>query len=110
MAKIKQDFENAVYYDTTLRPHHSMTDGGRRYFYGGIVVAGVLSNYFAIKAGIWPAAVFLDLALGGLALGMKMSDRSSGEYQKIKLTDKELEAKLKDELLKKKYPELRKKR
>lgn len=91
MKNAAPDFNQAVHFDLTLRPSRSMTGTGRKAFYGSLLAAGALSNIFAIKAGIWPVAVTIDLALAGLAAAMIASDRSGREYQILRLTDEALE-------------------
>lgn len=91
MSDLKDKFEDAVYGDFMLRPSRSLGPTGKKLFYGGLLGAGALSNIFAVKAGIWPVAIFLDAALGGAAVAMTASTRSGREYQRVLVKGNDIE-------------------
>lgn len=78
-------------YELVLRPGRSLTSAGRKAYYGGLAVAGALATYFTLKAGIWPVTVMLDTAFAAAAGGMLASQRSGKAYERIRLTDTDLE-------------------
>ncbi|MCB9995077.1 MAG: DUF2244 domain-containing protein [Rhodospirillales bacterium] len=91
MSDIQKTFDKAVYFERELRPHRSLGGPGRKAFYGTAIGFGILTNLFAVKAGMTPLAIPIDLTLAGLAYAMNRSNRSGGEYQKLTLTDDGLE-------------------
>jgi uncharacterized membrane protein len=74
----------------TLRPHRSLDLKGKYLFYGSLLASGALSNYFILKSGAWPIAIFVDLAIAGAAAGMALSTRSGKEYERIILDEREV--------------------
>ncbi len=88
---LHNEFDEEVHGSFLLKPHRSLSESSRKLYYGSLLVAGALSNYFAIKAGVWPIAAMIDVTLGGAALAMRASVRSGNEYEMITVSDSTLE-------------------
>jgi len=91
MTKVNDEFNDAVHAELILKPSRSLTTPGKKLYYGGLLVAGALANYFAIKAGAWPVALVIDAVAAATAGAMVLSDRSGKEYERIRITDSALE-------------------
>ena len=82
MHEFKHD---SVSHEFLLQPSRSLDARGKKIFYGSLITAGALTNYFAISAGVWPIAVTVDIALAGAAFAMMLSTRSGYEYERIEI-------------------------
>lgn len=83
----KIDLHNGV----TLWPNRSMTPQGKKLFYGGLLAGGTLATCFSVAAGLWPIAVFVNVAFAGAAAGVFASDITGHQYEQIRVAGSKIE-------------------